>query len=506
MTPYDDSAGDLATLVARCRAEQDSPWRFSLGEEQWRRDMLACLMADPSSFVGMWCDGVAVFAMLALRDGQAVVFSTPVEMRRYWGLSCACPAAVPHERVIHDLWGVEALDARDLRPWLDHGVWGVTWPLAEHPVPVQAGGVIEFPEIAEVARAGGTICEYGPADGGFHTPAYLRLAVPGARVIDAQWWMGYAHRGICAGMRGRSPAQALRLAGRIDAAATVAHQAALARAMESATARAVDGQTIAARVVFAEMERVASTLFDIAAVANVAGDLRLARACERAREHVQEFCAMAFGSRMLMDVVAFGHGGTVASGFSPHAETFRQWLHGTCAALEDLYRRPRGLGGLARGLGILSPDMARQLGVSGVVAHASAREGDARQATPGYHDAWIPAGVEQAGDVDARMRMRLVALRTSLRILGEVKKETYAPPARAPVPPAAGEGLGWAEGPRGTVRYWVRMEEGQVRDVGICDPALAHMLASEVAMRGAYDTDMAVIMRSFGLSAAGADL
>ncbi|MCW4591083.1 Ni Fe-hydrogenase III large subunit-like protein [Gluconacetobacter entanii] len=503
----------LTALVARWAEVQgggpgDVPWRFHLTEDAWR-DLLACLVADPSPFVGMWCDGRAVFVALAPQVGEMLVVSTPVEMQRYWGLSCACPAAGVYERMIHDLWGVEALDARDLRPWLDHGAWGVTWPLSDRPVPVQGANVAEFREVAEVMRAGGTICEYGPADGGFHAPAYLRLAVPGARVVDAQWWMGYAHRGIGARMRGSDPAQALRLAARIDGAASVAHQAALARAMEQALRQEVAGQVATMRAMFCELERVATVLFDVGGVAEAAGDVRLARECAQAREHVLAFCDAAFGRRMLMDVVTFGGDGGDAAAFASRAEEVCTWLRGAHARLEALYRHPRGLGGLVRGLGVLSADMARQLGVTGVVARASGREGDLRHLVPGYHDGWLPAGVEQAGDVDARMRVRLRTVGVSLRILdalGGVLSRAQPAADTASSPVGDGEGTGWAEGPRGAIRYWVRMQAGQLAAVGICESTPAHMLASEIAMHDAHDTDMPVIMRSFGLSPAGADL
>ncbi|POF61424.1 Ni Fe-hydrogenase III large subunit-like protein [Novacetimonas maltaceti] len=503
----------LAALLAQWARERgdvpgDVAWRFHLAEDAWR-DLLACLVADPSPFAGLWCDGRAVFAALAPQGGGMLVLSTPVEMQRYWGLSSACPAASVYERMIHDLWGVEALDARDLRPWLDHGAWEVTWPLSERRVPVQGAAVAEFREVAEVLRAGGTICEYGPADGGFHAPAYLRLALPGARVVDAQWWMGYAHRGIVARMRGSDPAQALRLAGRIDGAASVAHQAALARAMEHAMGQEVARPVAAVRAMLCELERVATVLFDVGGVAAAAGDARLARACAQAREHVMAFCGTVFGRRMLMDVVAFGDGGVSVADFVPRAEEFRARLHGAHARLEALYRHPRGLGGLVRGLGVLPAGTARGLGVTGVVARASGGEGDLRHLTPGYHDGWLPAGVEQAGDVDARMRVCLATVGVSVRILGALGDAVARmPPATdaASSPAGDGEGTGWAEGPRGAIRYWVRMQAGQLAAVGICDPTPAHMLASEIAMREAHDTDMPVIMRSFGLSPAGADL
>ncbi|MEG3348811.1 Ni Fe-hydrogenase III large subunit-like protein [Novacetimonas sp. GS1] len=504
----------LSVLLARWEDEgyfitEGAPWRLSLPEDAWR-DLLACLVMDPSPFVGMWCDGHAAFAMLAPQRGEVRVFSTPVGMQRYWGLSCACPVASVYERMIHDLWGVEALDAHDLRPWLDHGAWGVTWPLSGRGVSIQGSAVAEFREVAEVMRAGGTICEYGPADGGFHAPAYLRLALPGARVVDAQWWMGYAHRGVVARMQGCDAARALRLAARIDGAAAVAHQAALARAMEHAMRQEVGCHVAAGRAMLCELERVATVLFDIGGVAQAAGDTRLARECAQAREHVMALCGAAFGRRMLMDVVAFGGEGVSVTAFAAGVGELCDWVRVTHARLEALYRHPRGLGGLVRGLGVLPPDVARELGVTGVIARASGREGDLRALTPGYHDGWLPAGVELSGDVDARMRVRLGVVGGCVRILGELgavlsgAQPAAGHGARAFV--GDGEGVGYSEGPRGAIRYWVRMQDGHVAAIGICESTPAHMLASEIAMRDAHETDMPVIMRSFGLSPAGADL
>ncbi|GBQ25411.1 hypothetical protein AA12717_2056 [Gluconacetobacter sacchari DSM 12717] len=77
------------------------------------------------------------------------------------------------------------------------------------------------------------------------------------------------------------------------------------------------------------------------------------------------------------------------------------------------------------------------------------------------------------------------------------------PPAARP---ASGEGVGCAEGPRGGVWYWVRLVGGRIAAAHVCDPALAQAAALEHVLAGARDEDVAMIVRSFGLSAAGADL
>ncbi|ACI52789.1 Ni Fe-hydrogenase III large subunit-like protein [Gluconacetobacter diazotrophicus PA1 5] len=510
MTPNGPFApgGGAAALIRRGEAEAGA-WRFRLEEEGWR-DLVATLARDPLPFVGLWADGQDVHALFLEGGERVLVASVAPYGGRYLGLSGVRPAASLPERCVHDLWGFEAMEARDTRPWLDHGVWTATWPLGPRPGPVSWPP--DPPEFRP-QPGGGTILGIGPADGGHHTPGHLRLALGGRDTVGgAEWRLGYAHRGVMARLCGLDAPAAVRLAGRAAAGASVAHQSALCRAIEAASDSMVGTGTERCRVLLAEIERVATHLHDVARTARAAGATALAAECEYLRESVMDLCGRMFGHRLLMDLVRpegpDGHAGAGdaedGAAIAAVARQVADLVRGRMRVVGRCRDWP-GLEARVVGRGVLGEHTARMLGVGGVAGRASAREEDLRRLVPGYRLGWLDTGVRRAGDVAARIDLRLAEIGGSVRILESAGADGPLPGTGTP-PRRDGEGVGCAEGPRGAVWYWVRMEGGAVRAAHVRDPALAHVAALEHVLAGADADDVAMIVRSFGLSAAAADL
>ncbi|MBB2203717.1 Ni Fe-hydrogenase III large subunit-like protein [Gluconacetobacter takamatsuzukensis] len=489
-----------AALIRRGEAEAGA-WRFRLDEEGWH-ELAGALGHDPLPFATLWADGRDVHALFLDGGERPLVASVEPYGGRYLGLSPVRPAAGPFERCVQDLWGWSAMDARDSRPWLDQGLWTATWPLSARPGP--AAWPPDPPDFRRVP-ADHMIRGSGPADGGHRTPAHLRLALDGLGMVgQAEWRLGYAHRGIVARLVGLEAEGAVRLAGRAAAGASVAHQSALCRAIEDATGQAADAGTVRTRVLLAEIERAATHLHDVSRVARAAGGTALAAECERLREAILEPCGRIGGHRLLMDRVSPGGAGDPAMDDAAAALGAR--VAELLEAGRDGLVRCRAWPGLeARiaGIGVLGQSAARTLGVGGVAGRASAREEDLRRLVPGYRREWLDSGVRRGGDVAARIDLRLAELGGVARLL---RAALDSAPVVGRVAPGAGEGVGFAEGPRGAVWYWVRMAGDRVVAAHACDPALAQACALEHVLAGARAEDVEMIVRSFGLSAAGADL
>ena len=489
-----------AGLIRRGEAEAGA-WRFRLDEDGWR-DLVEALRHDPLPFVTLWADGRDVHALFLDGGERPLVASVEPYGGRYLGLSPVRPAAAPFERCMQDLWGFSAMDARDSRPWLDQGLWSATWPLSDRPGPV--AWPPEPPDFRPVP-ADHMILGSGPADGGHHAPGHLRLALDGGGAVgQAEWRLGYAHRGVAARLSGLDAAGAVRLAGRVVAGASVAHQSALCRAIENATGQAADIATTRSRVLLAEIERAATHLLDLSRVARPAGAGALAAECERVREAILERCGRVGGHRLLMDCV--GPGGAGDPAMDDAAASMAVGVADLLESARDRLVRCRAWPGLEMriaGVGVLEQLVARTLGVGGVVGRASGREEDLRRLVPGYRREWLDSGVRRGGDVAARIDLRLAELGSVARLL---RAAAGSAPAVARTLPGVGEGVGCAEGPRGAVWYWVRILDGRVAAAHVCDPALAQASALEHVLVGAQAEDVAMIVRSFGLSAAGADL
>jgi len=143
-------------------------------------------MASESSppLVALWGDTRTVYALLHQQEGVLLV-STMVEDGGYPALSPARPLAAWFERMVHDLWGHTAVGGTDQRPWLDHGRWGQSPPMAMRPGPPVTAEPPEFVIGENVDQI-----LLGPVRGGIEPAAHLRLGVRGGTVEQLEAWLG----------------------------------------------------------------------------------------------------------------------------------------------------------------------------------------------------------------------------------------------------------------------------------------------------------------------------
>ena len=161
--------------------------------------------------------------------------------------------------------------------------------------------------------------------------------------------------------------------------------------------------------------------------------------------------------------------------------------------------------------GILSREMALDLGTVGIVARASGISIDSRLQSPfPPYDTLVPAiPVHTAGDVDARALVRSDEIRESVRLLERMLRELPPGGITAPfVTPAPDRsGLSLVEGWRGEIVYWV--QSGRGREVSRCmvrDPSSLNWLGLEQAIHGNIVPDFPVCNKSFNQSYSGHDL
>jgi Ni,Fe-hydrogenase III large subunit len=498
----------VADIVRAGRAAPCRPWpRFLLDPAEWRA-MAAALTEAPSvDLLALWADAQLVHALLRDRAGGAMLpVSVPVDSGFYPALSPARPAAAWFERMIRDLWGHHAEDGRDGRPWLDHGAWALHAPLSARPVAVS--GQPEPPEFFPPGDARQQQIPLGPVLSGIGEPAALRLTVAGERVARLEARLGYAHKGTLALLRGKSPRAAARFAARLAGDATVAHSVAFARAAEAASAVAPPPRAVALRASMVELERIASHVADLAAVAEAAGFAPPGAALSVLRESLARAAAAAFGHRLMMDAVL--PGGAAVDLAADGADAIRAAARQVAAALPIL-RSLFATASLAErlaGCGVLPPAVAEALAVGGVVGRASGRAADLRRdlSEPPYDAHTFNAPIAPAGDVAARVELRFAEIAESVPFLENLLTALPAGPLRTDLPPVGGEGIGWAEGARGDLWHWLRLEGGQIVAAFARDPGWLAWPALEAACAGIAVADVPLCVASFGATVSGMDL
>jgi Ni,Fe-hydrogenase III large subunit len=253
----------------------------------------------------------------------------------------------------------------------------------------------------------------GPVHAGIIEPGHFRFTASGETVVRLEERLGYVHKGIENLMAGADLAQAARLAARTSGDSTVAYGFAFARAVEAALDIAAPPRAVHLRALMAELERLANHLGDIGAICNDAAFALMHAHTSALRERTLRFASLAFGHRLMMDrIVPGGVTHDLAPEATPALDQLLATIRATFPRLVDLYDNTASLQDRTVGTGVLTAELARRFAAGGYVGRASGRDFDARRdhAYPPYDKLGLKVPVFEAGDVDARLRVRLAEI------------------------------------------------------------------------------------------------
>ncbi|HET6472104.1 MAG TPA: hypothetical protein VFG38_09685 [Pseudomonadales bacterium] len=467
---------------------------------------------DAWSLLAHWAEPGAVHAaVFDARDGAVAVATLICPANRFPSLGRRHAPAIRLERAIRDLHGIVADRAPDLRPWLDHGRWPLRHPLA----PLPDAPVAPPPYSFLVAEGEGLHkIPVGPVHAGIIEPGHFRFSANGETVVRLEERLGYVHKGIESLWQHAPIDRATRIAARISGDSTVATSFAFARAVEAALGVAVPPRATWLRGLMAELERIANHLGDIGAICNDAAFTLMHAHCGVLRERVLRACAVAFGHRLMMDRIV--PGGVALDPSDDGLAAIRAALgeiDGRFPQLIELYDDTPSLQDRTVGTGALSTALARQFAAGGYVGRASGRDFDARRAVPyAPYDALVfDVPVRTQGDVDARVWVRILEVRESVRLVraildrlpdGPVQHDGVARPDGV-----VSEGAAMVEGFRGDYFAWVRVDEqGRIARAHVRDPSWFQWPLLEAVVEGNIVADFPLCNKSFNCSYSGHDL
>ncbi len=506
MEAYTEPGTSLSGWTIRATATVPSlPWpRHILTQMNWAA-MAAALPLERLTFLGLWADTLQVHALLLDTATLTVLpVSTDVEAGMYPALSPTCPGAAWFERMVLDLWGHAAEAGHDLRPWLDHGAWALSKPMAVRPGPPQRP--YQPPDPLASDQDPRMQLPLGPIWGPIQEAAHLRLTLDGARIVSAESRLGFTHKGILTLVRGKAPRTAARFAARLSADTTVAHAIAFAGAVEAALGVTAPPRAVALRIVMLEIERIAGHLDNLAETGRLADSRPVQTQCALLREVLLRATATAFGHRLMMDCVT--PGGLAIDIVEGGAQVILRALGDISSPLSSIQRLHEGSGLAARlnGVGRAERAAVEALGVGGVVGRASGRGFDAR-VFDGSHPGLAPRQtMRHGGDAATRQLLRIREIEDSLRLISAALDQLPAAPMTVTLPQISGEGIACAESIRGDIWHWVRLDHGQIAGWFPRDPGWALWPLAEHVMHGAPADDAALIRTSFALPASAMDL
>ena len=302
VTPLHSLLADA--LAGGRRVAQHRPWqRVEVDRDHWQA-LGAELAAGRLVLLGLWGERAAVhIALLDETAGDVAVATLPCPDGAFPSVGRLHAPALRPERAIQDLFGLTAVGLPDERPWLDHGRWGLSHPLASPPEAAGEGEAYAFlPSEGEGLHQ----IPVGPVHAGIIEPGHFRFTANGETIVRLEERLGYVHKGIESLMTGASISQAARLAGRTSGDSTVAYAYAFARAVEAALGIEVPPRAVWLRALMAELERLANHLGDIGAICNDAAFALMHAHCAVLREHVLRAAATCFAHRLMMDCIVPG--------------------------------------------------------------------------------------------------------------------------------------------------------------------------------------------------------
>ena len=177
------------------------------------------------------------------------------------------------------------------------------------------------------------------------------------------------------------------------------------------------------RALMAELERLANHLGDIGAICNDAAFALMHAHCAVLRERVLRAAAACFGHRLMMDCIVPGG---VAVDLAPEGEGQIRALLDTVAKafppLVELYDNTTSLQDRTVGTGLARQALVAQYACGGYVGRASGRAFDARRDLPypPYDRLRFEVPVLDAGDVNARVWIRIREVEQSLALIGQI--------------------------------------------------------------------------------------
>jgi Ni,Fe-hydrogenase III large subunit len=415
-----------------------------------------------------------------------------------------------------DLAGLRTDDDRgDLRPWLDHGLWAAGPAPLQHgarPQGASAGALPADYPFVRVEGDGVHEIAVGPVHAGIIEPGHFRFSVVGEKVLRLEQHLGYTHKGTDLRFTELPPLEAHRLAGRVSGDSTVAFAWAYCMALESAAGCAIPARAQWLRALMLERERVANHLGDLGALGNDAALGFALTHFSRLREDWQRLSMQAFGHRFMMDCVV--PGGVSAAPDPPALDRMlRQCdaIERELLVLHSVYDEHAGLQDRFIGTGRVTPQLAAQLGLTGLAGRASGQAADLRcdHDWPPYNQLAVSMATLRDGDVAARVTVRFEEARESLRLIRALCTALPDGAMRAPValPEHEAIGAGWVEGWRGEV--FVALElgpDGRIRRCHAHDPSWQNWPVLEHAVIGNIVPDFPLINKSFNLSYSGHDL
>jgi formate hydrogenlyase subunit 5 len=423
-------------------------------------------------------------------------------------LAAIAPLVSWYEREITDLCGLAFEDQPQPEPLvLLPGARAARAPLRPGVAPplVYTPQPYSLPELAGSAHRDVQVLPFGPIRADVLESAQFTFFYIGEAILHYQPHLFFKYRGMEKRFEGVTPKLGIVLAERISAVGSVAHALAYSHALEAAAHCEVPTRAEWLRVLLAELERLYNHLHYLGHLCHTT-TLKVGEAEGKYLEELaKQLNAEVTGSRFLRNLICPG-GLRRDPRLTGIEEPLRKIGQEFGRYGEMLESSTTHLDRLIT-TGVLSKQLAFDLGATGPIERASGVDRDPRRDQPYgiYRELPLRVAVREGCDAHARQQVRIAEALNSIELIRAVLEGLPAGPIRAPCePPALSEGLGWAESPRGSVYYAVHVDaDGKLARVKIKSPSFSNWRVFPHTVHDSNMMDYAINEASFGLTVAG---
>ena len=358
----------------------------------------------------------------------------------------------------------------------------------------------------------------GPQHPSTHGVLRIVAKVDGERVSDVNAVIGYMHRGYEKIAEVRSYPQITALVNRIDWVSGYANEIPFLAATEKLMGIEVPERARYIRMILTEMARISSHLMFMASYPLELGATTPLMFALRERERILDLIESVTGGRFHPNFNRIGGvkpnagaGPTqkkasqdLPKGFLQGVRDAMDKLLSTCDQFDDLVTGNEIFLARCKGIGVMTPELAAEYGVSGPNLRASGVSFDLRTHSDflPYDQVEFEVAVGETGDSFDRWLVRLEEIRQSAHIVQQAVDQIPAGPLQSKVPKIIkvpkGEAYVRAENPKGEMGYYVVSEGGQgPYRLKIRSASYSNISVIPILLEGVLVPDILAIMGSF---------
>ena len=459
--------------------------------------------------------GYAIYCYFEIpekKDMQVVkaVFK-PEGSLSYQSITHAIPAAAWYEREIHDMFGLVPEGHPDLRPLVLHESFPEGFYPLRKSVKVNAKVRGERKFKVRSAKGQGLFeVPVGPIHAGIIEPGHFRFSQAGEAMLQLDAKLFFTHRGIEKAVEGLTPMEALPIVERICGACSVANTLSFCQAVEKCSEAEVPYRAWLIRTLAAEMERLYNHVGDTGNICAGVGFSPVISMGARLKEYLMQLNEMLAGNRFLRGlIIPGGVQYDVTDAMLEEIEEVLREVEAVYADMVHIMWEQANFVNRIRTTGRVRPETAFDLAMVGVGARASGSTRDSRKDIGYgiYDELDFEVITETAGDVEARIKVRIGEVAQSLKMVRQLisklrrNAETQLAVELGELQQEEGHFTwGISESARGDNLHCLLLDkEGRIERLFVRSASYPNWPALTVAVQGDIIPDFPLINKSFEL-------